>query len=110
MDALFELWDADGGNLVGAYDTEDAALADVAETVYQYGVSAAIALFLGVEEGDGTSKTIATGAPLLDRALSRFPRGLRVDTRTIFVSPRVHGSPVLELILPRLAGAGFAWR
>ncbi|GEM_PF-3449738 len=68
----YELWDAETGNRVGAYPTEEAALRAVAEDVVRYGRESEAMLALGLlrRDPDGQrSALIAEGAELVDRAL-----------------------------------------
>ena len=68
----YELWDAETGNRVGRFPTEQAALAAVREDVARYGRDSDAVLTLGLllhdpdHEGGGL---VAEGAALIDRAL-----------------------------------------
>ena len=48
----WELWDTETGNLVGDYDSEDAALAVVRDAFYRLGPASIAPLALGVEHDD----------------------------------------------------------
>ena len=64
----YELWELSTGNLVGAYETEAAALHVVAETIRQYGSVAVKTLALDDADGDGLP--IAAGDDLAQRAMN----------------------------------------
>lgn len=66
--ATFELWNAQSGNLLGSFATEELALAAVREAVQRNGESYGEILVLGREDSRGHSKTIASGRQLLERA------------------------------------------
>ena len=69
----YELWDAETGNRVGAYPTEDAALCALAEDIARYGRESEAVLTLGLLRRDpdgGQEALIAAGAGLTERALS----------------------------------------
>lgn len=66
---IFELWDQDSANLIGAFDTEEAALKEVRLSVQRYGRTCAGRWALAVEDETGDVTTIATGDALVDRAL-----------------------------------------
>jgi hypothetical protein len=68
----FALWDLETGNLVGAYDTEAAALAVVRSSIEQHGREAAIALALS-KESHGHANSVATGLALVERATAALP-------------------------------------
>lgn len=71
MSDLYELWDLETANLIGTYESEHAALEDVANAVLIHGRQAVETLLLGREDADGESHLIAEGAALVDRALSQ---------------------------------------
>ena len=68
MARLYELWDGETGNLIGAYASEQDALAAVHDTVHRYGPAAATALALAVEDERGEGGLLASGADLIERA------------------------------------------
>jgi hypothetical protein len=68
---MFQLWEAESANLVGSYESEDAALAIVRKAIEQHGRDAVDSLVLLQEETRGHLATIAEGAALADRALAR---------------------------------------
>ena len=66
----YELWELSTGNLVGAYDTETAALQAVAIAVRLYGPASIATLALDDAEGDGNGRAIADGEELARRVLA----------------------------------------
>jgi hypothetical protein len=68
MEAIFEIWDTETANLIGTYATEQAALEVVREAIATWGRLRAEALALGVTNGDGNLRGIASGAELIARA------------------------------------------
>ncbi len=64
----FELWDIESANLVGTYDSEDAALADVYNMVLTYGPEAVTTLALGRIDSRGRAKSLAVADELRGRA------------------------------------------
>jgi hypothetical protein len=70
--ATFTLWDLETGNLVGAYDTEAAALAVVRRSIERWGRESVAALALA-RESRGRTQAIAAGAALAARALAAAP-------------------------------------
>jgi hypothetical protein len=69
----YELWETASGNLVGTYDTENAALAVVRHAIGRHGRAYVDSLALGREDLRGRSTAIASGAELADRALAELP-------------------------------------
>jgi len=65
----FALWDLETGNLVGAYDTEDAALTIVNRSITEHGRGSVAALALARETSRGVTN-IAQGDSLAERALA----------------------------------------
>ncbi len=65
----YGLWDLETGNLVGAYDTEDAALAVVRRSVEQWGRESVADLALA-RESRGRTRALAEGDALAERALA----------------------------------------
>jgi hypothetical protein len=72
MDATFALWDLETGNLVGAYDTEAAALTVVRRSIAQWGRESVTTLALA-RESRGRTKALAEGDALAERALAIAP-------------------------------------
>ncbi len=62
---MYELWDYDTGNCVGAYAETQAALVAVRDTTARYGESAAYSLVLLMVPDGGDSEQIAAGARLI---------------------------------------------
>jgi hypothetical protein len=73
MAGSYELWNTRTGNLVGAFETEDAALAAVRQALEAYGPEYAERLLLGREGRNGRSRKIADRAALVERALAVRP-------------------------------------
>ena len=71
MAVLYDLWDLETANLVGTYESEQAALEDVANAVLVHGRQAVETLLHGREDDEGRSDLIAEGAVLVDRALAK---------------------------------------
>jgi hypothetical protein len=69
---VYAIWDTDSANLVGSYDTEGDALADVRDAVERFGWDYARAWGLAIHDGDDVEK-LAEGDELIDRALSQTP-------------------------------------
>jgi hypothetical protein len=67
----FQLWESESANLVGSYETEDAALVVVRKAIEKHGRDAVETIVLLREGARGRLATIAEGAALADRALSR---------------------------------------
>jgi hypothetical protein len=79
MARLYELWDGETGNLVGAYASEQDALAAVSDAVHRYGPAAATTLALAVEDERGEGGLMVSGASLIERAEAvarSFPVGV----------------------------------
>jgi hypothetical protein len=65
----FELWDLRTRNLVGEFDTEDEALAEVRDVMSLAGEEAATRFVLGMQDLEtGLGEEIAGGAELVHRA------------------------------------------
>lgn len=73
---LYELWDFESGNLLGAYDTESEALVIVRATIDQYGTDAVQSWGLGHERRSNL-KSLLQGEALADRALEAISAGSR---------------------------------
>lgn len=68
---IYELWDTTSRNLIGTYDTEQAALEVLRAVAEVHGWIAADTLALGQEDKRGRSRLLATGRELADRARAR---------------------------------------
>ena len=64
----YELWEAESGNMIAGFPTNSAALALVREQIEAAGPESVGTWFLGCEEDDGESTTIAKGAQLAELA------------------------------------------
>ena len=64
--AIFELWDMDTRNLVGTYETQEAALDIVRKTVRRHGHKHTESLALGTEDSRGNVRAVAAGQALTD--------------------------------------------
>jgi hypothetical protein len=74
---VYAIWDVATANLVGAYDTEQEALADVRDTVSRFGREYVCAWALD-REGEGSDdigEAIAEGEDLIDRAFRSVAAG-----------------------------------
>jgi hypothetical protein len=67
---IFEIWDTESRNLLGDFDSEDAALALVRDILATNGAEIASTLALVSEDTRGQFKTLAHGTELLERARS----------------------------------------
>ncbi len=76
MAGTYELWNTRTGNMFGAFESEDAALAAVRRAIESHGRSYAERLLLGREDHSGQSRKIADGAELIERALTAGRRSL----------------------------------
>ena len=74
----YELWELSTGNLVGAYETEAAALHAVAVAVRLYGPASTATLALDDAEGEG--RAITDGEELTRRALALDPAAASVGS------------------------------
>ena len=66
--ATFELWNAESGNLLGSFATEELALEAVREAIQRNGERYGDILALGCENSRGRSKVVASGSQLIERA------------------------------------------
>jgi hypothetical protein len=64
MDTSFELWDVDAGNLIGTFETRDAALAIVRDLIRLNGSEYAESLELGSQPATGDFEVLGTGLEL----------------------------------------------
>ncbi len=69
----YELWDRESANIVGEYDTEDAALAFVRRMIAAHGADVVLPWALAYEDdnGEGETHSIAAGAELFKAARRR---------------------------------------
>ena len=63
MNDRFELWDADAGNMIGVYDSQAEALAEVRDLLEANGMEYADDLSLA-RRGDDSGELVAEGADL----------------------------------------------
>lgn len=75
---IYSVWDVEFNNLVGAYDTEAAALEGVRELVQRNGAAYGEGLALGRQGAGGPPALIAEGGALLERAGVVIPARLPV--------------------------------
>ena len=76
MTDTYELWNTRTGNIVGTFESEDAALKAVRQAMDSYGRDYAERLLLGREDRNGRSRRIADGAELVRLALTVEDRPL----------------------------------
>jgi hypothetical protein len=76
MNTLYELWDFETGNCIGAYEDVETAFADVRDTVRRYGTQAATSLVLLTAPDDMEGERIAAGNDLIERAAAAAPKVL----------------------------------
>ena len=74
---FYELWDLEGGNMIGDFDTEAEALATIRELLDANTPDYADALALGCTGEDGKTQIIAEAAALAALARSRGSRPRR---------------------------------
>jgi len=72
--AGFELWDVRSGNLMGDYDTEALALADVAAAIRAHGLAYVDSMMLVRVRPWGGLTRLATGRDLAKRAQASLQR------------------------------------
>lgn len=65
---IYELWDTKTNNIVGAYESETAALAVVRGAMANHGAGYADELALVREDSRGNVETLAIGGDLAERA------------------------------------------
>jgi hypothetical protein len=73
MSKTFEIWETRSNNLVGAYATEDAALADVRAQLASHGKAAVETWTLLSESDDEAIEYIADSTGLAELAMKRAP-------------------------------------
>jgi hypothetical protein len=73
MAARFELWDAESGNALGDYATEDGALAVIREAIRHDSRASVATLGLLCVNARGRATVIAEGDELAARALAAAP-------------------------------------
>ena len=71
--AIYELWDMETRNLVGTYESQEAALEMVRNAVGRHGVEHAESLALGSEDARGNVRQIAAGQALTRLATATKP-------------------------------------
>jgi hypothetical protein len=67
MSQTFELWDVETANLIGVYETREAALEVVSRSLVTFGARAIQTLALTAENGE-ESRTIARAEELIEMA------------------------------------------
>ena len=73
MSTLYEVWDHETGNCIGAYPDRGAALADVRAIVRAHGPAAAASLVLLTAPDEGTGERVAAGKDLVRLADADAP-------------------------------------
>ena len=73
MSVLYEVWDYETGNCIGAYPDQGAALADVRATIRAHGPTAAASLVLLTAPDNGDGEQIAAGGALVQLAHADAP-------------------------------------
>lgn len=73
MSTLYEVWDYEASNCIGAYPDQRAALADVRATVRKLGPAAVASLVLLTAPDDGDGERIAAGEDLVRLADADAP-------------------------------------
>lgn len=68
MATCYELWDLETRNLLGTYDTKEAALAVVRGAIRAHGPGIAETLFLGYETSSGHTIPVAQARSLIELA------------------------------------------
>lgn len=69
----FELWDKDSRSIVGAFDTEEEALAAVREALERHGRAYAETFAVIREDARGRSRLLGEGGTLVEYALRGVP-------------------------------------
>ncbi|MDP9375955.1 MAG: hypothetical protein M3Q65_26600 [Chloroflexota bacterium] len=88
MSMLYEVWDYETGNCLGAYPDEGTALADVRATIQAHGPAAAASLVLLTAPDDGDGTQIAAGAALARLAAAAAPA---IPSNVGLAAPRLAG-------------------
>ncbi len=70
----YEVWDTETNNMLGGYETEDAALAVLDRALEEHGSDYVASLLLGYENSRGRSRLIAMGPALVERVRARRSR------------------------------------
>lgn len=65
---VYELWNTRSRNMVASFETEEAALTFVRDTVRELGIDGVVRLALAREDDAGRVETIALGHDLAQRA------------------------------------------
>ena len=100
MSALvYEVWDFETGNCIGAYGTEAEALDDVRDTVHRYGEREAMSLVLLHAPADAPARRVAAGAGLIGLAVdvADAPRYLGIGLYSIFEAAHIIGAKTSDL-------------
>ncbi len=84
MSTLYEVWDYETGNCIGAYSDRGTALAEVRATVRAHGPAAAASLVLLTAPDDGDGERIAAGNDLVQLAEVDAPA---LPTSTTLTAP-----------------------
>ncbi len=67
---IYEIWDTVTRNMLGDFESEEAALAAIREAMTEHGQEYVATLALVSEDARGRFKTLATGLALVERAES----------------------------------------
>jgi hypothetical protein len=73
--AIYEIWNLETGNLVGAYDTPNEALVDIRQTLDRDGEGSIEHLALAREDATGETKRLAEGHDLAEWAKRAHEQG-----------------------------------
>ena len=71
---VYAIWDAVTANMVGSFDTETDALADVRDAVTRFGRDYARGWVLVAHRGDEAVEALTDGDALIERALTAETR------------------------------------
>ncbi len=78
MQPVYELWDIESGNLIDAYETEEAALSDVLYAIRETGVQSVEGVMLLRDDHDEQPLTLVVkGAELVEYAQKARARALQ---------------------------------
>ena len=81
--ATFELWNAESGNVLGSFATEELALEAVREAIQRNGERYGVILALGRENSRGRSEIVASGLQLVERATRSGHAATPADRRRL---------------------------
>ncbi len=95
---VYEVWDSESANIVGAFDTQKEALDALGRSLSDYGSSYISVLVLGVEDDAGDSVMIATGPDLVNLVENHLRRSLDFAD---LGAPSAERSSASEAELPR---------